>query len=168
MVYENYKGLVMKEAFDLLGDSLLAEKISRKVFVSFYQHMALVSEEGTKSWLMTVTRNTIVDCVGSQSAKKEKIMCGGEVGEEDILTPDTADKVLDKLANGKPSFRIMEDLWKKNKEWYEIIMAICIQEMEQKDVAEYLQITPQVLRAKLYRARKYIRDKYKDEYQGYA
>lgn len=50
-------------------------------------------------------------------------------------------------------------------EWYYVIMDICILQMSYEEAAKHLNIEVQVLRARLYRARRYIRKKYGEEYQ---
>lgn len=61
--------------------------------------------------------------------------------------------------------RILEELYDKKKEWYYVIMDICILQMSYEEAAKHLNIEVQVLRARLYRARRYIRKKYGEEYQ---
>lgn len=46
-----------------------------------------------------------------------------------------------------------------------VIMDICILQMSYEEAAKHLNIEVQVLRARLYRARRYIRKKYGEEYQ---
>ncbi len=60
---------------------------------------------------------------------------------------------------------ISEELYDKKKEWYYVIMDICILQMSYEEAAKHLNIEVQVLRARLYRARRYIRKKYGEEYQ---
>ena len=44
----------------------------------------------------------------------------------------------------------------KKKEWYYVIMDICILQMSYEEAAKHLNIEVQVLRARLYRARRYF------------
>ena len=49
---------------------------------------------------------------------------------------------------------VLTALRKKNESWYQIVWAVCVEELSQEEAAERLGISPEILRAKLYRARK--------------
>lgn len=162
--YTKYRKLVMKMAYDRLRDSFLAEEISQQVFVSFYEHMDEINEEESiKPWLIITTRNVLVDYYRKQQVRKNKTPCLYADAAERV--PAAEEEAVERVTNGKLTFQILEDLREKNKEWYEVIMAICVDGMSQREAAEYLRMTPQVLNAKLYRAKQYIRRKYQREYE---
>lgn len=73
--------------------------------------------------------------------------------------------VISRSGNDMLTERILEELYDKKKEWYYVIMDICILQMSYEEAAKHLNIEVQVLRARLYRARRYIRKKYGEEYQ---
>lgn len=163
--YKKYRKLVIKLAYDRLDDIFLAEEISQQVFVSFYEHMdRFRKEESIKPWLIITTKNALIDYFRKQEVRRDKdawlrIDAAERVSEDE-------EKVIERITNGKLSFQILEDLREKNKEWYEVVMAICVNDMSQREAAEYLRMTPQVLNAKLYRAKQYIRRKYQKEFYG--
>lgn len=161
--YNKYRKLVMKMAYDRLGDAFLAEEISQQVFVSFYEHMdKIVEEEGVKPWLVIATRNAVIDYYRKQIIRKDKSVCLYVDAAERV--PAAEEEAVARVASGKLSYQIMEDLREKNREWYEVVVAICVDGMSQREAAEYLRMTPQVLNAKLYRAKQYIRNKYQKDY----
>lgn len=53
---------------------------------------------------------------------------------------------------------------KVNELWYEVIYYIFILKMGYDETAKLLDISPATLRARLYRAKNYIREKYGGEY----
>lgn len=163
VTYEKYKNLLMKIIYDRSGSLDVAEEITQQVFVAFYQEMERINEKFYKPWLMLTARNAVVDYQRKKRTKKE-IPAGNSIGIYGIITENNTEKVVERMINIQLSFRILEDLREKNEGWYRVIEAICIQEMEHEEAAEYLRLTPQGLRAKLYRARKYIRQKYSEEY----
>ena len=61
--------------------------------------------------------------------------------------------------------RILEELYAEHREWYDVIMDICILQMSYEEAAKHLNLTVEVLRAKLYRARRHLRKKYGEEYR---
>jgi len=116
-----------------------------------------------KGWLIVAAKNALIDYVRKQKSRSGKVFWLYGV-EESLTTEDNAEHVVERVMQSQLSFQILQDLRKKNQEWYEIVMAICVYGMRLGDAAKHLQMTPQVLSAKLYRAKKYIRDKYQREY----
>lgn len=162
--YKKYRKLIMKIAYDRLGDTFLAEEISQQVFTSFYEHMDTLEDKSIKPWLMIATRNALIDYIRKQNIRKDK--AASLYLDAAARVPENEEAVVERIENGKLTFQILEDLREKNRDWYEVVMAICVNDMSQREAAEYLRMTPQVLNAKLYRAKQYIRRKYKKEYQG--
>ena len=82
-----------------------------------------------------------------------------------VIHEDNTERVITRLSHNMLTERILEELYDKKKEWYYVIMDICILQMSYEEAAKHLNIEVQVLRARLYRARRYIRNKYGEEYQ---
>ena len=59
---------------------------------------------------------------------------------------------------------IFEALYEKNPRWYEAITITYVLEKPQNEVAENMEVTLEVLQAILYRAKKWIRKNYAEEY----
>lgn len=72
--------------------------------------------------------------------------------------------IIERLHQEAFKEEVLAAVRKKNKSWYEIIQAVCVEEMTQEEAAQHLGISQEVLRAKLYRARKFIRKKFRDKY----
>jgi len=161
--YEQYKNLIMKIVFDRSGDSHLAEDICQQVFVSFYQRMDDINENFCKAWLMLAARNAVIDYQRKKRFRKESVL--SEVGESVAIASEyTAEQIVERMAASQLTFRILADLKVTNKSWYQVVEAICILEMTHEEAANHLRLEPQVIRSKLYRARKYIRNKYTEAY----
>lgn len=158
-LYIQYRNLIMKIVVDRLGDRALAEEISQQVFAAFYQNMDTVKDEFIKPWLMLSAKNAIVDFLRKKNTRNE-ILASEYIGRIDVVAEDNTEKIIERIASVQLSFRILEDLKETNEDWYAVIMAVCVQDMTQEEAAKHLQMTSQALRAKLYRARKYIRSKY--------
>ena len=56
-------------------------------------------------------------------------------------------------------------LKRKNEKWYDVLVAVSICGLEQAEAAEYLKISVEILRARLYRARRFIKRHYEEEYR---
>lgn len=162
-VFQQYHRLIFKIVVEKVGDFNTTEEICQQVFLSFYKNMDRVKDDMVKSWLFITARNETIDCI-----RKRQIRSGTasyeHLGNLSAVEEPMAEYVVNRMVNEDFTFRILKDLREKNRSWFDIIMAISILEMEQEEAAEYLGISYQMLRAKLYRARKYIRKKYGEEY----
>ena len=58
---------------------------------------------------------------------------------------------------------ILDRLYTTNERWYEAVMLVYCQEMKQKDVADKMGISLEVLQSVLYRARKWVREHIKPD-----
>ena len=56
---------------------------------------------------------------------------------------------------------ILEALYRKNERWYDAITFTYLLEKPQKEVAEIMGVSPEVLYSMLYRAKRWIRKNYK-------
>lgn len=161
-IYKQYKKLVMKIAYDSLKDTFLAEEICQKVFTAFYENIDSLKADGAKTWLMVTTRNAVIDYIRRQKVRREKAVCLYMDAAERV--PESEEIFVERMENERLTIQILDDLREKNQEWYQVVEAICVREMSQKEAAGYLGMTQQVLNAKLYRAKQYIRRKYQKEY----
>ena len=163
-IYESYRRLVMKIAYERVGDIYLAEEISQQVFTALYENLDKVRDESVKSWLIIATRTAIVDYFRKQKVRKEKLEQMYQKRAERTVW-DNTERIVERVAQERLSFRILDDLRDVNREWYEIILAVCLYGLPIKEAAKYLRMSPQALSARLYRARNYIRRKYGEEYE---
>ena len=70
-IYEKYKNLVMKVAFDMTGDFHIAQDICQETFLKLYGYQNDLDESRVKSWLMVVAANLIRDRFRKNSRRKE-------------------------------------------------------------------------------------------------
>ena len=144
-VFNKYNRLVRKMVISRSGNDMLAEEICQQVFLQYFEQMNNISEELIQPWLLLTTRNMVYDFM--------------------VIHEDNTERVITRLSHNMLTERILEELYDKKKEWYYVIMDICILQMSYEEAAKHLNIEVQVLRARLYRARRYIRKKYGEEYQ---
>lgn len=164
-IYNNYGNLIYQYAMKRTKDEELATDLVQQVFLKFYEHMDKIGTDVEKPWLLLCCKNEIIDYFRKSALKNccEDIDAPGV--EVEIHSEDSTEYVVERILKEDLSIRILSALRKKNKSWYEIIEAISIMEMSQEEAAEHLCMSREVFRAKLYRARKYIRNKFGDKYQ---
>lgn len=164
-IYNKYANLIYQYTYARVKDDYLTMEMVQQVFVNFYEHMDEVSDDIVKPWLLLCCKNEIIDYFRKMDYKKRSYIQDIRA-EEEIVTEDNTECVVERLVNRELTFQILENLKRKNESWYQIIEAVAIMQMTHEEAAEYLNISTQVLCAKLYRARKYIRRKFGEEYMN--
>jgi len=164
-IYEMYKNLVMKLAVDRIHDYDAAQEICQISFMEYYIQMNNIREEFIKPWLMLVARNASIDYLRKMNVRRdtESLEALEAIGYE-IVCDSGTEKVVNKVMRTELIYEILYELKEMNPIWYEIIVSIAILERPQNEVAEELGISLSVLRARLYRARCWIRDNYGHDY----
>lgn len=136
----------------------------QQVFLQYFEQMNNISEELIQPWLLLTTRNMVYDYLRKMQVRKDTHSING-IEDFMVIHEDNTERVITRLSHNMLTERILEELYDKKKEWYYVIMDICILQMSYEEAAKHLNIEVQVLRARLYRARRYIRKKYGEEYQ---
>ena len=161
-----YKNLVMKVVMNKTSDYNVAQEICQQVFVSFYTNMDRVSDDLVKAWLIRCTQNAVIDYY-RKTAKEKEIFVDASVTETvNILAECSLEAVEEKLDNMDLMGKVLRTVKVANEQWFEVLVMNCIEGLSYAEVAQRLQISETVLRARLYRAREFIKSKFGDEFRN--
>ena len=162
--YNRYGDLIFWYAKRRLSNEELSKDCTQQVFLKYYEHMDHISEEMEKPWLLTCCKNEIIDYFRKIERRKGFENIHAPEVEVHVCSQDNAEYIVERLNQEAFREEILTAVRKKNESWYQILHAVCVENMTQEEAAEYLGISQELLHAKLYRARKYIRRKFKDKY----
>lgn len=163
--FRKYSNLIIKIVIDKTGDREEALDICQQVFVSFYLNMDSISEDLVKAWLVRCTKNAIIDHYRKMSREKEIItdVSDAEIGNIAVdggIAP--AEERLDDLdLIGK----VLRTVKAVNQQWFEVLYMNCVEGLSYAEMAHRLEVSETVLRARLYRARLFIKKKFGEDYQ---
>jgi RNA polymerase sigma factor (sigma-70 family) len=168
-IYDRYKNLVFRVAYDYSGDYDAAEDITQDTFLKLNSYFDSIHQTNLKAWLFTTAKHAALNYrrrshreVPEETVRDTlsgNVHGGGESAEEKILEAEQRREEL--LLHEK----IMTSLLEKNKRWYEAIMAVYVLEVPQGTVAEKMGVSLNVLYSMLHRAKEWIRKEYGVEYQ---
>lgn len=164
--FKKYKNLLIRAVMLKTGDYQVAQEICQQVFCSYYSHMDEIEQEVVKAWLLKCTQNAIVDYLRKNGLRRELILGNDYQDMGSAVAEMEADYCENQVINTELTGRILRDVRAVNESWYEVLIMICVDGMSHKQAAEKLHVSEQVLRARLYRARNYVREKFGDEYWG--
>ncbi|EET59690.1 Sigma-70 region 2 [Marvinbryantia formatexigens DSM 14469] len=159
--YKRYGALVMKSVVAQTKDKELAAEICQQTFLHYYRVMDTVDETRIKAWLLHVAKNLLIDYWRKASTRREfSVESTAEVLEETGHTADMEKQCADRMF----ICQLLEDLKEANELWFEVIYYIFVLNMSYDETAKLLDISPATLRARMYRAKNYIKEKYGSEY----
>lgn len=166
-IYRAYQNDVYKISLYYTKDEHTAQDISQKVFYQFYLHMDGVNSDSIRTYLIRSARNLSYNWL-----RDMKRQVHGDyldvVAEEDVPQYSTEDDYIrDEQERERKEFiaMLLERLREENESWYNVVNLIYCLEKPHDTVAKELGMTREVLYNKLYRAKKWLRKKYEDEYK---
>ena len=165
-IYKTYKKEVYRVARHLVKTDESAQDITQQAFYKYYINYEKVRNEDPKAYLFQILRNLEAD---NQRIRKHEILCDMEELEREqaLSCPDVEEAVLDEVEReGKKELcnHILTCLYRDNPLWYEALIEVYYYEKTFPEAAKTLGISPQILNNRLYRARKWIRKNYREEY----
>ena len=166
-IYRAYQNDVYKISLYYTKDEHIAQDITQKVFYQFYLHFDNVNLDMVRSYLIRSARNLSYNWL--RDTKRER---GGEyldnVPDENVPHCSTEDDYIrdeEKQETKEFVTMLMERLKEENESWYDIVNLIYCLEKPHDEVAEELGMTREALYNRLYRAKKWLRKKFEDEYK---
>lgn len=172
-IYDEYKNLVLKAAYNYTKDLELAEDVMQDTFLALYRDMDAEKElkdyTNLKSWLYTTAKHKAIN----YKKKYSRELYVDEESEKDADIFDspgesTEEEYFDTLKQEKYAElheRIFSDLEEKNPQWHEVIMLTCYLKIPQVEAAKMLGMNADALYVMLHRIRKWIRQNYGAEYE---
>ena len=162
-VYRRRKNLILRYAYSKTQDLEAAEEICQDVFLHYYEKIEQIQEDLVKAWLLLCAKRKCIDYWRKRQNRQESSV--GVTAVLEVISENNLERVVDHVIQENFAWKILGELRQKNETWYQVIEAVCICEMEQEEAAASLGISVQVLRARLFRARKFIRQEYLKEYK---
>lgn len=163
--FRQYKNLVIRFVMLKLNDYQTAQEICQQVYVALYTNMDKVEPDLVKAWLLRCAQNAVIDHIRRNKVRKE-IFTDTSVSESgNLLMEESVELYEEKLENRELTGRILREIREMNPLWFEALMVCCVEGLSYEEAASKLDVPVSVLRARIYRARTYIRKKYGREYR---
>jgi len=165
--FRGYKNLILRLVLDRTGDYQVAQEICQQVFIQFYINMDKVYPDMVKAWLIRCTKNAVVDYFRKANVRKA-VMVDLEVVEEgNLVAEEMIEHCNEKRDNAELTGKILADVKSVNEKWYEVLVMCCVEGMSYPEMAEKLNMSIDALRARVHRARSYVRERFGEEYQEF-
>lgn len=158
---ENYR-LVMATAKKFIDDDKLCEDVCQEVFIKLLKSTGEIDSGDARYWLLVVTKTTALDYRKKLKLDKVKMEPISHNGKEPSTSRDPLHQVL-----GKENHReILNALWEHDSRGLELLIGIEFEGRNVKELAAQYGMTPNALRNRLYRLRKWLKENFSKE-DGY-
>ncbi len=167
-IYKENVGYVYATAVKYTKNHHTAEEIVQNVFLKYYTNMENTDAEAVRAWLILTTKYMALNMNrdGQKEYLVEELNLKEELGLSEIA--ENPEEVFVRKLQERQTIELKENifeaLYEKNPRWYDIITITYILGKPQKEVAENMGMTLEVLHSTLYRAKKWIRKNYAEEY----
>ncbi|MFA5343580.1 MAG: sigma-70 family RNA polymerase sigma factor [Kiritimatiellia bacterium] len=158
-----YKRPVLNFVYRLIGDAGEAEDVAQGVFVRAYQAIRKPGFRRTtgafSTWLFQVARNAAIDWLRRRKRHPESQAILGEDGGNEAVTARTADSEMTAKEIGEQIAAVVARLPADQK------TAVILSEYENRSYAEIaaiMQCSLKSVESRLYRAKRFLRDRLRD------
>ncbi|MCI9340588.1 MAG: sigma-70 family RNA polymerase sigma factor [Dorea sp.] len=167
-IYDANVGNVYRVAIKYAENEHEADEIVQSVFLKLYTNMDNINLAAVRKWLVMTTKYKALNL---KRDKKREYLVDELTGEAEVRLSESVQSPEEIfLRNTKErQFRELKDdifaaLYKKSERWYDAVTITYILGKPQKEVAENMDVSLEVLQGILYRARQWIRETFAEEY----
>lgn len=165
-VYREYRDLVFQTAVMYTHNPSDAEDIVQEAFVRYYIYRAHSEVNSPKNWLLVTAKNLALNHLKHRAYER---VLNEEERMELLLEPepDAADVFFENMWKREQleyTDRILEAVRLRNRKWYDALICAYCMEMPRQEIADCMGISLNALASMLKRAKKWIRDHYREEY----
>lgn len=166
-IYINSRDKVYRTALYYTKIPAVAEEIMQDTLLELYINIDDVRVNEEENWLLQVAKHKSLnwqESITAEMKRAEKVHEMKDTGqvkslEEDYLKQERNEDM------GKLSKEIFTELRKENETWYKATVHVYCMGRPKKEVAKELNVSTEVLYAILYRARRWIKQKYGEQYR---
>lgn len=151
-----------------LGREDAAAEITQKAFFNLYLHYDKVDARGRRAYVIRTARNLTYNWIRDTRLVREGMIV--DLTDDSVLLEDVEAFYIrqeEKRLAAEFGFTILMELYEKNKRWYEAILSVLYLGKSLEEVSEELGVSREVVSSRIYRAKKWLKKQFKEEYEQY-
>ncbi|WP_082350658.1 RNA polymerase sigma factor [Paenibacillus xylanivorans] len=160
LLIEKYSQHVYHVAYSVLRNDQEAQDAAQEAFIQMVKSLPDYRSEGFKTWLTRIAFHKAIDAkrkVGRRSAED----LGGE--EKIMNMPGREEDVLARLVREERQEKLRERIKQLPAQHRDIITAYYLSEKNYEQIARDAQVAVKTVESRLYRARQWIRNHWKED-----
>lgn len=165
-IFTKFRGLLLYAVSKEINCYEDVRDICQEVFVAFYvafreDEADDMSDARAKAMLMRIMKNKVIDYI--RKRVRVPVIYLAEYEEDMYYTDDMTYDIEDMVLKRELLREIGKALLEVGDDWRDPVLLHAIDGMSYDEIGELLGIPPSVLRTRLCRCRKWLRDEYKDD-----
>lgn len=164
VIYREYKHDMYKVALYFTQQEQAALEITQKAFYQLYIRFEDVDPSSMRAYVTRTIRNMTYNWTRDNKIAKE-----GNIEDyyEDLMIESLEEIYIrkeEKITAHKFATYVMDAVYAKNERWYDTIMDVYYLDISQEDVAKAEGVAKDVISSRLYRAKQWIRQNFREEF----
>jgi RNA polymerase sigma factor (sigma-70 family) len=156
---EKYHQDVFRAVFSILRNQKEAEDAAQEVFIKIYTSLPSYENQGFKTWISRIAVNHAIDVKRKQARSREETV---EVLEAHGLA-SPRDGVEKEVIEGNRRRLVRKRLDELPENYREVIYGFYIEEKSYQQLAEEQNVQVKTIETKLYRARHWMKQHWKED-----
>ena len=164
VIYRENQHDMYKVALYYTQHEQAAVEITQKAFYNLYLHFESVDLNSMRTYMGRTIRNMTYNWTRDNKIAKE-----GNIEDyyEDLMI-ESLEEIIIRNEEKQTAYDLAQDilsaLYEKNQRWYEVILLVYYLEIPQEQVAKDQGVEKDVISSRLYRAKQWIRQQYREQY----
>jgi len=159
ILVEKYRNHLFRTVFSVLKDQKEAEDATQEVFIKIYTSLPKYENQGFKTWLTRIAINHAIDVKRKQQRRREDVM---EEMELQIESPESNNVELEVIKRERQKL-VQSRLKEVPANYRDVIYGFYIEEKSYQEIASEQNVQVKTIETKLYRARLWIKNHWKEE-----
>lgn len=157
---DRYGDYVYKVAYSVLRDEKEAEDAAQETFLQVYKSLPDYRLQGFKTWITRISLNKAIDLKRKRDRRQEEHWDPVEV---DTQVSQDEPEMVQELIDDERRVALREKISVLPQGHRAVVSAFYLQGKSYEDIASELQVTVKTVESKLYRARVWMRENWKEE-----
>ena len=156
LIIETYKHSIYHVIYNVIRDEKEAEDLTQETFLKMVDALPSYERKGFKTWLSRIAFRTALD------AKRKKQRQHEQLTDTEIPT-DLMKSAEDEWMQSERSKAVVNSITHMPSTFKGVVYAYYIEGKSYKTIAEEYQIAEKTIEMRLYRARKWMKDNWKED-----
>ncbi|WP_201305399.1 RNA polymerase sigma factor [Paenibacillus puerhi] len=156
-----YGRYLYQTVYGVLHSAKDAEDVTQEALINIYASLPQYRYQGFKSWITRIAINKAIDHRRSRERKKEELTA--EWGELEPVAAARSNIVEEAVLDREQREKLRNYVDQLPEHYRQVVYAFYMEEKSYQQIAQEQQIALKTVESKLYRAKQYLRNAWKEE-----
>jgi RNA polymerase sigma factor (sigma-70 family) len=156
--YEKYRPFLYRTIFPIAKTPEDTEEVLQDVFMNIFHSLPNYQQQGLKTWIARIAVNKAIDFTRKKQRKPKE-----ESSDRELNLVDGRNQPEQILFEKEKRLDLQRKLQDVPKNYREVLTAFYLEEKSQREIAEIQGVQEKTIEMKLYRARRWVKEHWKEE-----